>query len=198
MIKIYLEESKINSEKNNRNWEHQKGEFLLRKGVKEEYGIVLDLNTEIPVVIGKHGKPQLKAYPQIYHNISHTEGLVACAIGNVPVGIDVEHIRPFSEKILRRVMSEKERACYETLDKDEKIAFFFKIWTLKESYVKAAGCGITIPLTDFSFDIKGERISSTIPEVYALQYRIKGDYILSVCTFKPTFVSFATGSDLRS
>lgn len=197
MVKIYLEESKSDSEKNNHNWEHQKGEFLLRKGLEEEYGIVYP-NTEIPVVRGVHGKPQLKEYSQIYHNISHTEGLVACAVGNVPVGIDVEHIRPFSEKILRRVMSIKERECYEMLNRDEKIAFFFKIWTLKESYVKAAGCGITIPLTDFSFDIKGEKIECTIPEVHALQYHLKEDYILSVCTFKPTFVSFATESDLRS
>nr|WP_288828711.1 4'-phosphopantetheinyl transferase superfamily protein [uncultured Clostridium sp.] len=190
MIKVYVEEFDLAEGENKHEREHQEGELLLRKGLKEDYGIEYGDGIPVPVLKGRHGKPQLKDYPHIYHNISHTEGLAACALGDVPVGIDVELIRPFSEKIIRKVMSDQEKEQYGKLKGEERTAFFFKIWTLKESYVKAAGWGITIPLTDFSFHLEPVGVTCSVPGVQVVQYCVKEKYILSICSFEQTEICF--------
>lgn len=186
MIKIYAEEFNLASGENKRETEHLKGELLLRKGLKRDYGIDYGEYNPIPVIKGVHGKPQLMEYPHIFHNISHTAGLAACAIGDVPMGLDVEEIRPFSENIIRKVMSEQEKEQFYKLKGEEQTAFFFKIWTLKESYVKAGGWGITIPLTEFSFELGPDGITCSVPEAEIVQYCLKERYILSLCTFEKT------------
>ena len=184
MIKIYTEEFHLAAGESKRETEHRKGELLLRKGLKKDYGIDYGESDSVPVIKGVHGKPQLKEYPHIFHNISHTAGLAACAIGDVPMGIDVEEIRPFSEKIIRKVMSEQEKEQFYKLKEEERTAFFFKIWTLKESYVKAGGWGITIPLTEFSFELRPDGITCSVPGVQLVQYCLKERYILSLCTIE--------------
>lgn len=190
MIKIYAEEFNLAEGENKRETEHLKGELLLRKGLKIDYGINYDDCDSIPVIKGVHGKPQLKEYPHIFHNISHTAGLAACAIGDVPMGIDVEEIRPFSENIIRKVMSEQEKEQFYKLKEEERTAFFFKIWTLKESYVKAGGWGITIPLTEFSFELRPDGITCSVPGVQLVQYCLKERYILSLCTLENSEICF--------
>ncbi|NNJ32272.1 4'-phosphopantetheinyl transferase family protein [Lacrimispora defluvii] len=190
MINIYAEEFDLAAGENKRETEHLKGELLLRKGLKKDYGIDYGENNPVPVIKGEYGKPQLKDYPHIFHNISHTAGMAACAIGDVPVGIDVEEIRPFSEKIIRKVMSEQEKEQFYRLKEEERTAFFFKIWTLKESYVKAGGWGITIPLTEFSFELRPDGITCSVPGVQLVQYCLKERYILSLCTIEKTELCF--------
>ena len=190
MIKIYAEEFNLAEGENKRETEHLKGELLLRKGLKIDYGINYGDCNPIPVIKGVHGKPQLKEYPHIFHNITHTAGLAACAIGDVPIGIDVEEIRPFSENIIRKVMSEQEKEQFYKLKEEERTAFFFKIWTLKESYVKAGGWGITIPLTEFSFELRTDGITCSVPGVQLVQYCLKERYILSLCTLKNSEICF--------
>ncbi len=190
MIKIYTEEFHLAAGESKRETEHRKGELLLRKGLKKDYGIDYGESDSVPVIKGEHGKPQLKEYPHIFHNISHTAGLAACAIGDVPMGIDVEEIRPFSEKIIRKVMSEQEKEQFYKLKEEERTAFFFKIWTLKESYVKAGGWGITIPLTEFSFELRPDGITCSVPGVQLVQYCLKERYILSLCTIEKSEICF--------
>lgn len=190
MIKIYTEEFYLAAGESKRETEHRKGELLLRKGLKKDYGIDYGESDSVPVIKGVHGKPQLKEYPHIFHNISHTAGLAACAIGDVPMGIDVEEIRPFSEKIIRKVMSEQEKEQFYKLKEEERTAFFFKIWTLKESYVKAGGWGITIPLTEFSFELRLDGITCSVPGVQLVQYCLKERYILSLCTIEKSEICF--------
>ncbi|MDW2799092.1 4'-phosphopantetheinyl transferase superfamily protein [Clostridium boliviensis] len=186
MINIYLKEFELSAEENRREKEHLAGEMLLREGLKKEYGIVYGEDIPLPVVKGEKGKPQLKEYPHIYHNISHTDGLAVCALGDEPVGIDTELIRPFSEKIIRKVMSPQEQELFEKLKGDERTAYFFKIWTLKESYVKAKGCGITIPLTDFSFYLEDGTVTCSVPGVHMVLRCLREKYMLSLCTYKET------------
>lgn len=190
MINIYAEEFDLTEGESKREAEHLKGELLLRKGLKKDYGIDYGESNPIPVIKGEYGKPQLKDYPHIFHNISHTTGLAACAIGDGPVGIDVEEIRPFSEKIIRKVMSEQEKEQFYKLKEEERTSFFFKIWTLKESYVKAGGWGITIPLTEFSFELRPDGITCSVPGVQLVQYCLKERYILSLCTIEKTEICF--------
>ena len=49
------------------------------------------------LVYGPHGKPFLKGNP-FYFNLSHSGGIVACAVQTCEVGLDVEKKREFSQR----------------------------------------------------------------------------------------------------
>jgi len=98
---------------------------------------------------GPNGKPLLAASPgetPIEFNISHSGRIVlcACALGR-RVGVDVECHRPIQEMaaIVDRCLSAGERAGYRALPGDQQLAAFFRCWTLKESYLKARGEGLS-------------------------------------------------------
>ena len=90
---------------------------------------------------GKHGKPFLLEHPQIQFNISHCKNAVLCGIGSKPLGVDVETIRPMRERVLRRVLTASEQQ--EILQSESPELCFLRFWTLKESFVKALGVGIS-------------------------------------------------------
>ena len=87
------------------------------------------------------GKPFLTDYPDIHFNISHCPKGCICGISSSTIGVDIQDIRPFSPEVANRCCSENE---LELLKKSKKPADeFTKIWTMKESYLKMTGEGIT-------------------------------------------------------
>ncbi len=82
--------------------------------------------------ISKNGKPVAKGK---YFNISHCDGAVVLAIADADVGVDAERPRKISDNLIARVAKSEE--C-------EKAGAggFLRVWTLKESLVKAQGDGI--------------------------------------------------------
>lgn len=110
--------------------------------------------------LGPHGKPFL-AGPAVgaplAFNLSHTTGLVACAIAmDGQIGVDVEHcgrdldLRGFSAANF--AMDEQAAVAAATTDADLRRTFF-QIWTLKEAYIKGVGGGLSLPLDSFWFDL---------------------------------------------
>lgn len=183
MIQIYLARYEADHEKGNWKREHELGQKLLSIGLKDLYGICPEAYKELVILKGEHGKPYLKDFPHIHYNISHTDGMVACGIGDKELGIDVERIRPFRHNILRKVFSDAERCRMEQIPEEEHCRYFFQIWTLKESYVKAVGCGITFPLPNVSFEWReGASPVCSIPGTSFQQTLLEGGYVLSVCT----------------
>jgi 4'-phosphopantetheinyl transferase len=175
MVRIYLERYEIPLGKKKRELEHELGKKLLLIGLKDLYGISFDSQDQPVIVKGEHGKPYLEDFPHINYNISHTDGLVACGIGDRQLGIDVEKIRPLRNTILRKVFSDAEKCHMDEIPESERSQYFFRIWTLKESYLKASGLGITVPLTTISF-------ACTVPGASFYQTMLQGDYVLSICT----------------
>ncbi|MCG8568224.1 MAG: 4'-phosphopantetheinyl transferase superfamily protein [Desulfobacterales bacterium] len=93
-------------------------------------------------------------------NISHARDLVVCAVTDRGrVGIDIEHVkRRVNLDIARRFFSVRETAELENAPKAVQAEMFLQLWTLKESYVKAVGQGISrLPLGEFGFDLGGKR-----------------------------------------
>ena len=78
---------------------------LSREGIP---GDISDENGLCALTYGPYGKPFLRELPNIQFNISHTKGLVVCAIGTASLGIDAEKIRPYPGSVLRK-MTEEER-----------------------------------------------------------------------------------------
>jgi 4'-phosphopantetheinyl transferase len=105
------------------------------------------------------GKPSLVAdggAPPLSFNLSHTHGLVACAIaGGADVGIDVESVdRVVDDGVARRFFSARENAGLRQCTSHAlRTRRFFALWTLKEAYVKAVGQGLSHPLHTIVFTI---------------------------------------------
>jgi 4'-phosphopantetheinyl transferase len=119
------------------------------------------------------GKPRIatpSAGQVLRFNLTHTQGLVAIAVtSGREVGIDAEWVdRELAWRTLApSVFADREVAHLESVTESEQRAAFFRYWTLKESYVKARGKGLSIPLKDFRFVLApGEmpRIEFVIPK----------------------------------
>ena len=105
-----------------------------------------------------HGKPEVtgpKNMDGILHfNITHTEGVVVMAVSRSgPVGVDVERVgRPMDYLgMSRRFFAEIEAESVRNSSEAERSELFYRIWTLKEAYVKAIGKGLAHALDSFWF-----------------------------------------------
>lgn len=169
---------------NKRETEHEQGLLLLRRALREQYGIDCGDGRKPDLIEGAHGKPYLREYPQIQFNISHCMGLAVLAVGECSVGIDVEYVRPYREPLLKRVLSAAELRQMEAAGEAGREELFFRFWTLKESYVKAVGCGITVPLQDISFQIGDDgEITCEKTGWKFRQWILAGGYVLSACVW---------------
>jgi 4'-phosphopantetheinyl transferase len=108
-----------------------------------------------------YGKPRLSdAHTgiQLQFNLAHTQGLVACVVcRHDEVGIDVESVtsRVPSLDLAERFFSPNEVADLRVCPEAERDARFIEFWTLKESYIKALGVGLSHPLETFGFAHSG-------------------------------------------
>ena len=83
--------------------------------------------------VGESGKPLAD---DKYFNISHKDKYLAFVLDEVPIGIDIEHIKPINERLIAFIANDQEKLYI----KDE--LSFFEIWTNKEAITKAHGKGI--------------------------------------------------------
>jgi 4'-phosphopantetheinyl transferase len=130
------------------------------------------------------GKPRLITDQPYHFNLSHSVDWVVCGTDHNPVGIDIEQIRPINLRIAKRVMNDHEYKTFSELSPEEKITYFYDIWTMKESYVKAIGKGLSFPLDYFSIESTGEEFiirSNDLPDYWTRQIEIDPKYKLSVC-----------------
>jgi len=105
----------------------------------------------------EHGKPLL-ADKNLHINLSHSKSAVVAGFSETPIGVDVEFIRKTYPKIVcKRVFTPIEIAQIE--NSKNSILTFFKIWTLKESYVKCVGQGLSFPLKTVEFQLVDEKIN---------------------------------------
>ncbi|HVA45288.1 MAG TPA: 4'-phosphopantetheinyl transferase superfamily protein [Pirellulales bacterium] len=102
------------------------------------------------------GRPEITgpaAAAGLSFNLSHTRGLVACAVTlGREVGIDVEDLQRGSPvtDLAARYFSSLELAELVGLPQERQQERFFELWTLKEAYLKARGVGLSLGLHRFS------------------------------------------------
>ena len=111
-------------------------------------------------VKGEKGKPEIVNPPlPLRFNLSHTKGMIVCGVTlQADLGVDVEYIhrRSATSKVAEVKFSEQEVAELEQWPQAQQKARFFDYWTLKESYIKAVGGGLSIPLEQFTFLIASD------------------------------------------
>lgn len=137
------------------------------------------------------GKPFLSSHNDIHFNVSHSGEWVVCCIDNLPVGIDIEQIKPIDMSIAEKFFSKQEFTelmCKESIKRE---SYFYDLWTLKESYIKAVGKGLSIQLDSFTICIEQKNItlcSANEPNNYYFkQYFIDNNYKMAVCSRKNEF-----------
>lgn len=113
------------------------GEILAMYGIRECFGIPMKIQQ---FECGKNGKPFLSGNRNIHFNISHSKNIIAAAVCDQPVGIDVQHIVPWRPGMAKRICSPKQ---WQLLQKSSAPAEeFTKLWTQKEAIVKRTGTGL--------------------------------------------------------
>ena len=81
-------------------------------------------------------------HPRLFLSLAHGGGMAVLAVGDRPIGCDVERLSRVREGVLRRFLKE-ERAFVEEAGKEAREGAFYRIWTGKESYLKRTGEGFS-------------------------------------------------------
>lgn len=89
------------------------------------------------IIISREGKPRIKDCPYQF-NLSHSGDYLALAVGETPLGIDIEKIAKIRPKVLEKCFSPAEQRRVQA----EGAEAFYEIWCKKESYAKYLGQGI--------------------------------------------------------
>jgi 4'-phosphopantetheinyl transferase len=97
---------------------------------------------------GAQGKPALAgaAEKALSFNLSHSGELAVYAIAKgLDVGVDIEYLRPLDdlESMAGMVLSPTEWTNLKAEPAEEKLKYFFALWTYKEAVLKVTGNGLT-------------------------------------------------------
>jgi 4'-phosphopantetheinyl transferase len=134
--------------------------FLLVTALRRRFGV-----TDITLIASPDTKPAVSGAglpASLDVNLSHTDGLVACAFGiGVSVGIDVERLGRAVDaaEIARTQFAPEEQTC----GADE--VSFLHMWTLKEAVTKAVGLGLALKLSTFVCATDPPRLVRSAPEL---------------------------------
>lgn len=156
------------------------GAGLLLRKVLPLYGV----NVE-EIRTSSDGKPIVKG---IGFNVSHSDNMVACAVGDGAVGCDVEKITEAPDGIAAHFFHPNEVRYLKACEEQASDRNFFRIWTMKESYTKMTGEGLKLPLD--RFEVRPEDGEARILRGNRLlpcgitEYRIM-DYLAAVCANEP-------------
>jgi 4'-phosphopantetheinyl transferase len=142
------------------------GHALLRRVLSMHDDVAADAWTFVADANGKPSLAHEPGSPPLAFNLSHTHGLVACAVAcDGEIGVDVECVERVTHgrNIAERYFSTAELAQLDECPENERAARFIELWTLKEAYLKAIGSGLAQPLDTFAFrldDAGGIRFSA--------------------------------------
>ena len=142
--------------------------------------------------------------PNVCFSLSHTQGAVAVAISDSPVGIDIEEIKERDITALsRRALTEREREELDASPPEDRLTRFYEIWCKKEAYFKTLGSAAFIPnKTDSTeagaisrvIELDGRRLvlavaagERKLPQRKSIRlkdynYSLQGVYFLTICT----------------
>lgn len=171
-----------------KNWQDAQSTFIGRLLIRSMISHMYSLK-DFSFHVNEYGKPYILELPDIHFNISHSGKWVVCALDKKPLGIDIEKIQPIDLNIAKEFFSIKE---YENLlkrEKKDRLSYFFDLWTLKESYIKSEGNGLSIPLNSFTINKENGSINMTggVNYYYFKQYNISDEYKLSVASKSNNF-----------
>ena len=99
----------------------------------------------------RFGKPELAGEgSSLNFSLSHTQSIAVLAVAHgLPVGVDVEEVRPIEPEVAATHFSASELSDLSTLQGDDWLSGFYRCWTRKEAVLKAEGVGLHRALDSF-------------------------------------------------
>ena len=158
-----------------RRYQHELARRLLYAALKEEY----DIDRESLVIQrGEYGKPYFEHCP-VRFNLSHCgqggKGLVCCALSEFEVGVDCAPLRPYDDRLARRICTDSEYTALQTAADPGKL--LMTLWTQKESYMKLTGAGFR----------QGFRVeAAALPDVFTKTFDTGSGFLVTVCSGNKT------------
>ena len=164
------------------------GGFLLQTAVKEALQSKKEV-LSLSLIYGPQGKPYLEEHPNLCFNLSHSGTVVACALCDEEVGVDVQEYRKVKESVAERFFTGQEKEELRALkaDTEEYEKLFIRLWSVKESYIKFTGLGMKQGLDTFVIDWETGRVrdmeSGKVTACFQ-EVGIEGlsRYAVSICT----------------
>ena len=136
--------------------------LLMMYAAEKSFGLSAD---QLSVERTENGKPFFANAPDCCFNLSHSSGAAACITAPFPVGIDIEdRERKVDVSVMRRVCTQLELA--DIYSSPSPLTCFLRIWTLKESYIKATGDGLKFPMKNIEFRTGSEPVSANLPGLF--------------------------------
>lgn len=128
---------------------------------------------------GPYGKPAISGAP--HFNLSHAGHYAVLAVSTAPIGVDVEQHREGENcaALAAVVFHPDEQAYY--ADRPS-VRTFFDIWTLKESYLKLLGAGLSVEPSSFALSLDNGAIH--LPGQPDIHFRLYDDlpgHSLALC-----------------
>lgn len=115
------------------------GAGIILRRILQENGL-----TENDMRYSENEKPVADS---VFFNVSHAGDYVVGVSSDCQVGCDIEKIRKAPMEIAQRHFLVTESAYIQAAPDRDKA--FFTLWTLKESYMKMTGMGMSLPLDSF-------------------------------------------------
>lgn len=177
------------------------GELLARYSIGE---YLEKPNQEIRLYFGEKGKPHIENLNNIHFNISHSGQYIVCAVGKAELGIDVERVRQVNLRIAERFFSPSEITDLMSLPENERMQYFITLWTIKESFLKAIGRGLTQHLNSFtiirnkeSFRLSGNEKA----QKYGIEtHQLNDDHLMAICAplpFSPAELRYTNLKEIK-
>ena len=182
-----------------------------KKDKNRSLGAALSLNAAVKAYgleersmeydLEKQGKPVFRYYPEIHFSLSHSGDFAICSIGDVESGSDIEWVRSGKTRLAERFFAEEELAWIRKADSTkEQEDRMFRIWTMKESFLKVTGFGMSLPLKEFAVVVEDADTiflhhhvneKSYYMKEYTMPERSAEDtrYKISVCSESPDFTT---------
>lgn len=168
MIQVYIQE-----------WNPLQGNWkdILAEILKADYGM-----EQCPEILrDRFEKPYFAGNP-LYFNISHSGEYLAIAVSKESVGVDIQKPKHIFEGMYDKIVQPEERGLIgKNCQKD-----FIRLWTLKESFVKAEGKGLRIPMKEYYFVRENDSYfvnygGQRVPWLFNIEEMLLEDYVISVC-----------------
>jgi len=158
-------------------------EVMLRQVIRHHTGLE---EREIIFDANQYGKPFVINQQDFHFNLSHSGDWVVCAVDSAPIGIDIEWKEWLDISLAASFFSTTEFQELMNKPEQQRISYFYDLWTLKESYVKALGTGLSLPLNSFSIKVHANGGVGMVNYIekgcwFFRQYFIGEHYILAVC-----------------
>ncbi len=159
---------------------------LSRYGLREQ---------DVLIACGPNGKPYLPEYPRIHFNLSHS-GEMALAVFaeseagyEVKLGCDVEMVQQADLALAEKYFCPGEYRYVAGQENEQRQnEAFYRIWTLKESFLKAAGLGLSLELEAFEIQADADGKVRVCQQVDSGTYQFEeyrfGEYQAAVCFYE--------------